>query len=111
MNESLPWAWWHNDHQFTIFTGASFDAFHAISLGLRFPEQVKRILNVSGLTDTKGFLGGYHNETPAESSRFSSRTNTVAGIWIGFANRTSSPRWVATNIYYTKTANYRVNYG
>ena len=46
-----------------IITGASFGAFHALSMGLRYPDRVNRVLRMSGLTDIKMFLGGYHNET------------------------------------------------
>ena len=63
MNEVLPWARWRNSHPFTTFTGASFGAFHALSMGLRYPDQVNRILSMSGLTDIKPFLSGYHSET------------------------------------------------
>lgn len=63
MNEVLPWARWRNGHPFTIFTGASFGAFHALSMGLRYPDRVNRVLAMSGLTDIKMFTGGFHNET------------------------------------------------
>jgi esterase/lipase superfamily enzyme len=63
MNELLPWAWHRNPHPYTVFTGASFGAFHALSMGLRFPDKVNRVLSMSGLTDIKMFLSGYHNET------------------------------------------------
>jgi esterase/lipase superfamily enzyme len=63
VNEVLPWARRRNGHPFTILTGASFGAFHALSMALRYPDQVNRVLSMSGLTDIKMFLGGYHNET------------------------------------------------
>jgi esterase/lipase superfamily enzyme len=63
VNEVLPWARWRNGHPFTVFTGASFGAFHALSMGLRYPDRVNRVLSMSGLTDIKMFLGGYHDET------------------------------------------------
>jgi esterase/lipase superfamily enzyme len=63
MNEVLPWVRWRNGHPYTVFTGASFGAFHALSMALRYPDQVNRVLSMSGLTDIKMFLGGYHNET------------------------------------------------
>lgn len=63
MNEVMPWARWRNGHPFAILTGASFGAFHALSMGLRHPDQVHRVLSMSGLTDIKGFLSGFHNET------------------------------------------------
>lgn len=63
MNEVLPWVWGRNGHPYTVFTGASFGAFHALSMGLRFPDRVNRVLAMSGLADIKMFLGDYHNET------------------------------------------------
>ncbi len=63
MDEVLPWTRWRNHHPYSILTGASFGAFHALSIGLRYPDQINRILSLSGLTDIKQFLGGYHNET------------------------------------------------
>jgi esterase/lipase superfamily enzyme len=63
VNEVLPWTQWRNGHPFAIATGASFGAFHALSIGMRHPDRVQRILSMSGLTDIKQFLGGYHNET------------------------------------------------
>ncbi len=62
MNEVLPWTRWRNGHPFMILTGASFGAFHALSMGLRFPVQVNRILSMSGLADIRLFLDGYHDE-------------------------------------------------
>ncbi len=63
MQEVLPWARRRNNHPFTIFTGASFGGFHALSMALRFPDQVNRVLSMSGLTDIKRFLGGFYNQT------------------------------------------------
>jgi esterase/lipase superfamily enzyme len=63
VNEVLPWTHWRNGHPFAIVTGASFGAFHALSTGLRFPDRFHRVLSMSGLTDIKPFLDGYHNET------------------------------------------------
>ena len=63
INEVLPWTASRNSHPFVILTGASFGAFHALSIGLRYPDRVQRILSMSGLADIKMFLDGYHNET------------------------------------------------
>lgn len=63
VNEVLPWSRWRNGHHYTILTGASFGAFHALSIGLRHPDKVDRVLSMSGLADIRGFLHGYHNET------------------------------------------------
>ncbi|HEV3383594.1 MAG TPA: alpha/beta hydrolase-fold protein, partial [Gemmata sp.] len=42
VNEVLPWSHWRNSHPFVITTGASFGAFHALSIGLRHPDKVHR---------------------------------------------------------------------
>jgi esterase/lipase superfamily enzyme len=63
IDEVLPWTRWRNSHPFTILTGASFGGFHALSIGLRHPDKVNRVLSMSGLTDIKMFLDGYHNQT------------------------------------------------
>jgi esterase/lipase superfamily enzyme len=63
VNEVLPWTYHRNPHPFTVMAGASFGAFHALSIGLRHPDKVQRILSMSGLADIRGFLSGYHNET------------------------------------------------
>lgn len=62
-NEVLPWTHWRNGHPYAMTAGASFGAFHALSIGLRYPDRIHRVLSLSGLCDIKGFLGGYHNET------------------------------------------------
>jgi esterase/lipase superfamily enzyme len=61
VNEVLPWTQWRNGHPFVVTTGASFGAFHALSIGLRHPDRVHRVLSMSGLTDIKMFLDGYHD--------------------------------------------------
>lgn len=63
VNEVLPWTHHRNGHPYTILAGASFGAFHALSMGLRYPDRFHRVLSMSGLADIRGFLGGYHNET------------------------------------------------
>ena len=45
-----------------ICAGASFGAYHALNFGLRHPEQIHRILAMSGLCDIKMFADSFHNE-------------------------------------------------
>ncbi|MGL4423664.1 MAG: esterase family protein [Gemmataceae bacterium] len=63
LHEVLPFAKWRNNHPYTIVTGASFGAYHALSFGLRHPDRVNRILSMSGLCDISMFADGYSNET------------------------------------------------
>lgn len=63
LNEVLPFAKWRNPHPFTIATGASLGAYHALNFGLRHPDRVNRILSMSGLCDIRRFADGFYNET------------------------------------------------
>lgn len=58
-DELLPFTRHVNDNPFVIATGASFGAFHAMSMGLRNPHLVHRIIGMSGTYDIKGMTGGY----------------------------------------------------
>ena len=63
LNEVLPFAKWRNGHPYTVATGASFGAYHALDFGLRHPERVNRILAMSGLCDISMFADGFSNDT------------------------------------------------
>ena len=62
VNEVLPFVHWRNPHPFVIAVGASFGAFHALSIGLRHPEKIHRVLSLSGLCNIRGFLDGYSDD-------------------------------------------------
>ncbi len=61
-NEVFPFTRHRNGNPYLIATGASFGAFHALSIGMRYPDQVQRILSMSGLTDIRRFTDGFHND-------------------------------------------------
>jgi esterase/lipase superfamily enzyme len=61
-DELLPFTQHVNGNPFVIATGASFGGFHAMSFGLRHPEQVHRIIAMSGMFDISGMTGGYTDE-------------------------------------------------
>lgn len=63
LHEVLPFAKWRNPHPYTIATGASFGAYHALDLGLRNPDRVNRIVSMSGLCDVRRFADGFYNDT------------------------------------------------
>lgn len=72
--EVLPLSRQRNDNPFLIATGASFGAFHAVSLAFRHPWQVGRVLGLSGLYDIRAITGGYSDDrvyfhNPAEFVR------------------------------------------
>lgn len=62
MTEVEPLTRQRDGHPFMILTGASFGAFHALSIGLRHPDRVHRVLSMSGLTDIRRFTDGFHND-------------------------------------------------
>lgn len=61
-HELLPFTAHVNDNPFVIATGASFGAFHAMSFGLRHPDQVHRIIGMSGMYDIRGMTRDYTDE-------------------------------------------------
>lgn len=58
-DELLPFTKYVNGNDFVIATGASFGAFHAMSIGLRNPHLFHRIIGMSGTYDITGMTGGY----------------------------------------------------
>ena len=73
--ELLPFTRHVNGNGFVIATGASFGAFHAMSIGLRNPHLFDRIIGMSGTYDIKGMTGGYsdgnvHASNPFDFMRF-----------------------------------------
>ncbi len=60
-NEVIPFSQWKNPSPFCIAAGASFGSFHALSLGLKHPDRVHRVISMSGLCDIRRFLDGYHD--------------------------------------------------
>jgi esterase/lipase superfamily enzyme len=58
-DELLPFVKHVNPNEFVIATGASFGAFHAMSIGLRNPHLIHRIIGMSGIYDISTMTGGY----------------------------------------------------
>src|SRR5262245_49221004 len=63
VDEVLPFTRHYNPNPFLIVTGASFGAYHAANFAFRHPEQVGRLLALSGMFDIKRFADGYYNDT------------------------------------------------
>ena len=59
VSEAFPFTEAVNPNRFVIAVGASFGAYHAACFGLRHPEQVNRILGMSGMYDIKSMTGGF----------------------------------------------------
>ncbi len=74
-DELVPFTQHVNSNPFVIATGASFGAFHAMSIGLRNPQLFDRIIGMSGMYDISGMVGGYsdsnvHASNPSSFVRF-----------------------------------------
>jgi esterase/lipase superfamily enzyme len=63
VDEVLPFSTHKNPNPFLIATGASFGGYHALNVGLRHPDRVRRVLSMSGLCDIRRFTDGYYDET------------------------------------------------
>lgn len=62
LNEVLPLSRQKNHNPFLIATGASFGAYHAMTLGLKHPSLVNRIIGMSGIYDIRGWTDGYTDD-------------------------------------------------
>jgi esterase/lipase superfamily enzyme len=61
-HEVLPLSRSKNGNPFLITVGASFGAYHAMNFGLRHPDQVGRIIGLSGIYDIRWWADGYEGE-------------------------------------------------
>ena len=62
LDEVVPFVCQFNTNPFWMTTGCSFGAYHAINLGLRHPELIRRSIGLSGLYDLRTFVGGYYDD-------------------------------------------------
>jgi esterase/lipase superfamily enzyme len=61
-NEVLPLTRSKNANPYLMTLGASFGAYHAMAFGLKYPDQVDRILGFSGIYDIRGWTDGYTDD-------------------------------------------------
>lgn len=69
-NEVLPFSKSKNDSGFLISAGASFGAYHAISIALRYPHLFDRALGMSGMYDIRRWTGGQYNDAIHQSNPY-----------------------------------------
>ncbi|MFN8373729.1 MAG: alpha/beta hydrolase-fold protein [Anaerolineae bacterium] len=62
MGEVIPLSLQKNSNPFLMSVGASFGAFHAMSIGLKYPDKFDRIIALSGMYDIRSFTGGYSDD-------------------------------------------------
>lgn len=68
IQEVMPFTKSKNDNNFAIATGASFGAYHSLSIALRFPEHFNRVIGMSGVYDVREWTGGYMDDYVAQGS-------------------------------------------
>jgi esterase/lipase superfamily enzyme len=59
--EVVPFTLQLNANPFLISTGASFGGYHAVNFGLRHPDQVGRVLGMSGIYDIRRFVRDHYD--------------------------------------------------
>lgn len=69
-DELLPFTKHVNDNHFVIATGASFGAYHAASFALRHPEDVHRLIGMSGMYDIKSMTDNYSDDLVYQCNPF-----------------------------------------
>jgi esterase/lipase superfamily enzyme len=62
VDELLPYTRWRNPNAYCITAGASFGAYHAVTLALRHPHLVHRAIGMSGIYDITRFTGGWQDD-------------------------------------------------
>ncbi len=62
MHEVIPLSWHKNQNPFLMTMGASFGAYHAMTLALKYPGVFKRVIGLSGFYDIHRFTGGYSDD-------------------------------------------------
>lgn len=85
VNEVLPLSVSMNGNPFLISAGASFGAFHAIAIALKYPDLFGRALGLSGLYDIRRFTRGYSDDNiyfnnPADFIRNESDPGRLAAL-------------------------------
>ncbi len=62
LNEVMPLSRQKNSNMFLITAGASFGAYHAMTLALKYPHLVGRVIGLSGIYDIGYWTDGYTDD-------------------------------------------------
>ena len=101
IDEVLPLADNRNPNPFTIATGTSFGAYHAVNLAFRHPRVVGRVIGLSGLYDIREVTGGqadadvyFHNPVEFISNEHEqSRLEALRPVEVILAIGRDDPAW------------------
>ncbi len=68
VDEVLPFTRSKNDNPYCIATGASFGAYHAMNIALRYPHLFGRVLAMSGIYDISKWTDGQYDDAIHQSN-------------------------------------------
>ena len=60
--EVLPFIRWKSGNDYIAATGCSFGGYHAINFGFRHPDQIRKIVSMSGSFDIRDNVVGYYDD-------------------------------------------------
>ncbi len=62
IEEVIPFIRTHNANPYTVVAGASFGAFHACNIALKYPKSFGKLIAMSGKYDIRGFADGFYDD-------------------------------------------------
>lgn len=62
IDEVVPFIHSKNENRYLISTGASFGAYHALNVAMKYPQSFAKLVAMSGKYDIKGFLDGFYDD-------------------------------------------------
>ncbi|KPP95128.1 MAG: hypothetical protein HLUCCA01_04400 [Bacteroidetes bacterium HLUCCA01] len=61
-DEVIPYIHSRNENQFIVSAGASFGAYHALNIVLKYPGRFGKLIAMSGKFDIRGFMDGFYDD-------------------------------------------------
>lgn len=62
LDEVVPFIHSRNENHFIVSAGASFGAYHALNVALKYPHKFGKLIAMSGKYDIKGFFEGFYDD-------------------------------------------------
>lgn len=62
VDEVVPFIHANNPNRYLIVAGASFGAYHALNVAMKYPHIFSKLIAMSGKYDIKGFMDGFYDD-------------------------------------------------
>lgn len=62
IDEVIPFIHTNNENRFVVSTGASFGAYHALNVAVKYPGKFGKLVAMSGKYDIRGFFDGFYDD-------------------------------------------------